>query len=167
MENKSEKQYTSLEWLKVYNEELGKIKDVSPLLLVLCVSAGIEFIGKLLSTDDIDNGNKCNIKFEDALDNFSSLNKYKGKNLYDLVRCGLAHRIGVKKGITLSSSKESDLESMPIRLNTNQFYEDFSQAVEDAQTSSLIVNSIATLPYISVNEFSETGSTITFLEDLQ
>ena len=66
MENKSEKQHTGLEWLKVYNEELGKIKDVSPLLLVLCVSAGIEFIGKLLSTDDIDNGNKCNIKFEDV-----------------------------------------------------------------------------------------------------
>ena len=167
MENKSEKQHTGLKWLKVYNEELGKIKDVSPLLLVLCVSAGIEFIGKLLSTDDIDNGNKCNIKFEDALGKFASLKKYESKDFYHLVRCGLAHRIGVKEGIILSPSQESDLESKPIRLNTNQFYKDFSQAVEDAQTSSLIVNPIATLPYISVNEFSETGSTITILEYLQ
>lgn len=163
MKHQNEKRRSGLQWLKEYNEELKKIKDTSPLLLVLCVCTGIEFIGKLLSEDDIDDHRNCKVKFEKALSEFPSLKKYKERNLYDLVRCGLVHRIVVKKGIIISPSNGTDMESATKRLNVYDFYVDFSRAVEDAQNKTDWPNQSATSEYIAVNNMSETGTTETLI----
>lgn len=167
MSETNEKSFTCVQWLEEYAKELAKIKDSSPFLLVLGVSAGIEFLGKLLRTDDLDDSNDCKGKFEQALSNFPSLQKYQGHELYKLVRCGLAHRAAVKEGIILSDSASTDLNSNPIILNTSLFYEDFRQAVEEAQKKTDWPNPAAKSPYISVLNDSETGSTTTILNYIQ
>ncbi len=161
METESETTFTGIEWLKKYCEDLENIKTHSPLLTVLGVSAGIEFLGKLLSTDPIDSGNDCKNKFENALAEFESLNKYQNKNLYGLVRCGLAHRICIKDGVILSPSKDNDLDSDTFILNPSSFLSDFVKAVKTAQSKKDWPNSIATTSYVSVNKDAETGSTPT------
>ncbi|MDO4991638.1 MAG: hypothetical protein Q4E26_01630 [Prevotellaceae bacterium] len=55
------------------------------------------------------------------------------------------------------------MESATKRLNVYEFYEDFSQAVEDAQNKTDWPNQFATSEYIAVNNMSETGTTETFL----
>lgn len=153
--------YTCVQWLNEYKKEVEKIKDQSPFLMVLCISACIEFLGKLLGTDSLDSNNGCSKKFEDALFHFESLKKYYGKDFYHLIRCGLAHRASVKEGIILSTEKETKLDETPIILNTNEFYCDFAKAVEEVQTKNDWPNISATMNYVSVTDNSDTGSTRT------
>ena len=153
------KTYSCVEWLNYYKTEIEKIKASSPFLTVLCISAGIEFLGKLLYNDSLDSGN-CNTKFNEALKNFESLNKYEDKKIYDLVRCGLAHRISVKEGVVVSTDKPSDLDNIPIVLNVNEFWEDFSKAVDEAQSKSDWKHSNANTDYVTVDN-NATGSTFT------
>lgn len=154
---------TGLQWLKAYKDDIAKIKDSSPFLMVLCISAGIEFLGKLLSKAPIDNGDKCSEKFEAAMCKFESLKKYSNKNFYNLIRCGLAHRVSVKEGIILTRGEKTKLDNDPIMLNVYEFFNDFEIAVNEAQIITEWANSIATTNYVSINETSETGSTITML----
>ena len=155
--------FTCVQWLKEYQKEVEKIKEHSPFLMVLCISACIEFLGKLVGADPLDSNNECGKKFEDALTHFESLKKYSGKNFYHLVRCGLAHRASVKEGIILSTEEVNKLDETPIILNTNDFYEDFTKAVEEAQSKNDWQNPSATMNYVSVTDNSETGSTKTIL----
>lgn len=159
--------FTGIKWLNSYKEEIRKIKDHSPLLSVLCISAGIEFLGKLLCDEPLDSKTKCEEKFNKALSTFASLNKYDDKDLYHLIRCGLAHRISVKEGIILDPSHESQLEdSVPIRINPNRFFEDFEKAVEEAQEKKDWPNSAATDEYVTVTTNAETGTTVTIINYL-
>lgn len=154
-----EKTYSCVEWLDYYKKEIEKIKESSPFLSVLCIAAGIEFLGKLLSTDSIDNGN-CREKFNNALREFDTLTEYADKNLYDLVRCGLAHRISVKEGIILSIEQSTNLNSLPIVLNVNSFFEAFAKAVEEAQAKTEWKFPDANTSYVTINN-DTTGSTFT------
>lgn len=158
--------FTCIQWLKKYQEEIAKIKEHSPFLMVLCISAGIELMGKLLSPDDLDDGNGCNGKFEGALKQFDSLKKYKDKDLYHLVRCGLAHRVSVKENIILSKELENDLDASPIVLNTNSFFEDFSKAVDDAQVFTGWAHQAATSDYVSITS-DLTGLTPTIINYIE
>lgn len=160
----SETKFNCVEWLQNYKEDIRKIKDISPFLTVLGVSVGIEFIGKLLSAEDLDSGGSCNIKFEKALSEFESLKKYAEKDFYSLIRCGLAHRVSPKKNIILSSKSDSDLSAEPIILNSNSFFEDFSSAVEEAQSKTDWENPEANIEYVTIREDTDTGMTQTFVE---
>ena len=162
MNKKEGTEYSCVEWIQVYQKELEKIKGHSQLLLTLGVSAGIEFLGKLLHNDDLDDGNNSSGKFEIALSSFTSLQKYSGKELYNLVRCGLAHRVSMKEGIILSPSENTDLDNTPKVLNTNQFFIDFAQAVKDAQKKTDWPNPNATTKYVYVSKDSNTGSTTNY-----
>ena len=157
----NEKTFNCVQWLEQYANEVKKIKDVSPFLTVLAISAGIEFLGKLLDDDDLDDSNDCGKKFEDALKAFSSLQKYQNKNLYKLVRCGLAHRTSVKEGIVLDPINDSNLDTRPIVLNPVEFYTDFKSAVDDAQKRTSWPNAAVTQDYVSVISDNVTGSTKT------
>ena len=159
----AETTFTCIQWLQKYKEELEKIKDSSPFLLMLGISAGIEFMGKLLYIDPLDDGNNCGDKFEKALSEFDSLKKYSGKNLYSLIRCGLAHKISVKEGIVLSKESKSKLNEIPIVINTNVFFDDFVIAVDDAQEKKKWANKAATQNYVIVKNETDTGVTATFL----
>ena len=155
--------FTCVQWLNEYRKEVEKIKDHSPYLMVLCIAACIEFLGKLLRNESLDSGNNCGQKFEDALSYFESLKKYSGKNFYNLIRCGLAHRASVKEGVVLSKEKESKLDETPVILNINEFYNDFVIAVEEAQSKTDWPNPSATMDYVSVTDNSETGATKTII----
>ena len=96
-------------------------------------------------------------------DFFESLKKYSGKNFYNLIRCGLAHRASVKEGVVLSKEKESKLDETPVILNINEFYNDFVIAVEEAQSKTDWPNPSATMDYVSVTDNSETGATKTII----
>ena len=153
--------FTCVEWLGYYKDEVQKIKDVSPFLSVLCIAAGIEYMGKLLRTDPLDRGDDSSGKFEQALKSFKSLNKYAGKGLYNLIRCGLAHRITVKENVILTRIDETQLDDSPIIINVNTLVMDFIEAVKDAQSKTDWENPNTHNPYVTINDESETGSTIT------
>lgn len=155
----AEHDFSCVEWLDYYKNEIEKIKETSPLLSVLCIAAGIEFLGKLLSTDPLDAGN-CGGKFDEATKTFNSLNKYVDKKLYDLVRCGLAHRISVKDNIILSTDQPTNLDNIPIVLNVDSFFSDFVKAVEEAQSKQDWGNPNANTSYVTIDE-NTTGSTYT------
>ena len=159
----AESTFSCVQWLTRYKEEIAKIKESSPFLSVLCISAGIEFLGKLLYEDSLDNGNGCGEKFNKALENFTSLNKYANKNLYNLIRCGLAHRISVKEDIKLDPNHESQLDTTPIIINPNKFFDDFAIAVDEAQTKTDWLNPNALRPYVTIKDNSETGATATMI----
>lgn len=156
-----EKEFTCIEWIKYYKEEVEKIVDYSPFLSILCISAGIEYMGKLLSVAPLDDGTGCSGKFENALSSFESLRKYEGKDLYNLIRCGLAHRISVKEGIVLSTTSQNQLDNSPLTINVKSFFDDFVKAVEEAQSKTDWSNPDAQKPYMTINNDSETGSTLT------
>ena len=157
------KTFSGIQWLSYYLGEIEKIKDASPFLAMLGISAGIEYLGKLLSTNTQDGRNDCNGRFERALTEFNSLKKYCNKNLYHLLRCGLAHSINVEEGIILSREQHSNLNTSPIIINTDEFYIDFEKAVEEAQEKANWPNSTATHGYVTIVNQSETGATETFL----
>ena len=131
--------------------------------MMLGVSAGIEFMGKLLDTAPLDDKYNCETKFERALTEFDSLKKYAGKQIYNLIRCGLAHRVSVKEGIVISNEKESNLDEIPIVINTNGFFDDFAKAVDDAQVKKNWANTATAQDYVTVKKEADTGMTATFL----
>jgi hypothetical protein len=158
-----EETFNCIQWLQYYKGEIERIKDASPFLTILGISAGIEFLGKLLSTDSLNDGSNCGHKFEDALSTFTSLRRYSGKNLYHLVRCGLAHRISVQEGIVLSSERNSDLDAHPIVINTNEFYNDFVEAINEAQRKNDWANPFAMQNYVTLLNRTDTGMTANYL----
>lgn len=161
MEENKVKNFTAVEWLIEYRNELRNILGASKFITALGVSSGIEFIGKFLSTDSLDSGSNCGAKFESALNEFDSLKKYSGKNLYKLLRCGLAHRAGLGEGILLSESDKTSLDTTPMTLNVPQFYEDFSEAVDLARKRKKWPNTEVLSPYLTVTEQNTTGATAT------
>lgn len=121
-------------------DELGTMIDPHPYLSFDVMATGIEFLGKCIKAD-LDEWNPKTIpsktSFNDAINSIPSLQKYapllNSHDLYDSLRCGLAHTIAPKIKITLSSKGEMGhmVEvNGRINLKAEDFYSDFKSACE-------------------------------------
>ena len=155
-----EEKFTRLEWLKHYSEHIGNIIDSEPFLSMVCLSVGIEFLGKLYCDDKAISRYSSREIYESALTHFESLKKYTKMNLYKLVRCGLAHGLSIEEEIVVTTTEETLLSSIPIKLNVKQFYEDFNHAIAEAE-KSVKTSDVMSNDYVSVIDGQVTGRTAT------
>lgn len=157
-----EQKFNYLEWLDYYRDEIGKIKDYSPLLATSCICSGIEYIGWLLSEDPFGTEGKSRDYFNNAIKKMESLKKYEPMNLYSVIRCGLAHCISTKDGVVLSSERETATGCI-LTINVNVLFEDFCAAVESIKDD--YKNPVAQDYYVSIIDETSTGTTMTFINN--
>jgi hypothetical protein len=113
---------------------IGRLVDEHPFQAFILMATGIEFLGKCLNEGEWDTSNQSRDDFNAALDKLDSLGKYKEiENLYNKLRCGLAHLGIPKTGLTLCPDK-NNLEANPILLGCKEFYEDFKAACTEITT---------------------------------
>ena len=102
--------------------QIGNIKDNHPYFAFLLMAVGIEFLGRCQSANDWNDRSGSQTYFNEGLD-VAPLQKYKTRypNLYNQLRCGLAHAYH-PDGIILSDKAGiSDI-------NCEEFYTDFVRA---------------------------------------
>ncbi len=109
-------------------KEIGELVETHPFQAFTLMATGIEFLGKCLNESKWDTSNQSSDDFKAAVEKLGSLEKYKDiENLYNKLRCGLAH-LGIPKiGVTLSPDKNI-LDANPIILGCKDFFDDFKSA---------------------------------------
>lgn len=121
--------------------EIGEIKNDHPYLAFSLICEGIEFLGKMKSSDLWGKIFVSKKHFINALKQYNSLNKYYEKNdsLYKVIRCGLCHGLRLspqnsKCKYYLCQDKKFSYTTKDgnkiIYLGINQLYNDFKEACE-------------------------------------
>jgi hypothetical protein len=142
--------------------------DPHPYLSFIVMATGIEFLGKCIKTD-LDEWNPRGIRsstsFEDAVKNIPSLQRYAplltSHNLFDSLRCGLAHSIAPKIKITLSSKKElAHMVGINGRTNlkVEDFYNDFKSACEYVIDTDFPTNNKMNQDFLIVPDSQTSGT---------
>jgi len=123
--------------------QVGEVVDTIPYMAFVVMGIGIEYLGKCLTKEKLQDEEKSRERFEDAISTIPALSKYKpftGKgnkfDLYSSLRCGLAHAAAPKYPIKLSSKNEEahlTIHDNGNRLNLRceDFYDDFKRACEE------------------------------------
>lgn len=132
--------WTPKEFIKiVLINELQLIVETRPYHSFLLIASGIEFLGKAIHPEhgDWDLKNKSRQTFKFALKNIPSLKKYHSientYNLYDSLRCGMAHGFAPKGKVTLSCKEQKphlQEDHGRINLKIEEFYRDFVEACQ-------------------------------------
>lgn len=124
---------------KVLIEEIGDIKDPHPYLAFPLICEGIEFLGKMNSPDSWEGRYLSKKHFNEALNQYDSLNKYKHTNLYEIIRCGFCHGLRPSSGNGKCEYYLCQDIKPPYRtkdgkkiifISINQLYNDFKEACE-------------------------------------
>lgn len=102
------------------------------------IATGIEFLGACLDPYKFEDSHHSKARFINAINTFSSLNKYAKFNLYDKLRCGMCHVLLPKLGLKLAREC-SELSQNSDTLYIGSFYYDFRNACSEllAQNSTL------------------------------
>lgn len=145
-------------------DELEKVVGVSPWLSFICISSGIEFLGKCIDAanpSDWNVGSRSPLDFKAAINMLNALTKYRlllsrqDVNLYKALRCGLIHAYAPTGGISLShGTKESPNiigSTGPINLNADELYADFKAACEEVINMSFSDPNKMNVPKLYVN----------------
>lgn len=106
--------------------KIGEIKDDQPYFAFVLMAIGIEFLGKCQNNvSDWNYYTKGQPKrdFNKGM-KLAPLKKYKSRNLYDSLRCGLAHSLSTK-GLALSDKKNKK------SISCDEFYADFVAACNE------------------------------------
>ena len=112
-------------------KEIGELVENHPFQAFTLMATGIEFLGKCLNENEWDTPSQGSSDFNSAIEKLDHLVKYKEiKNLYDKLRCGLAHLCVPKAGIELCPN-HNELKTYPIILGCRDFYEDFKEACNE------------------------------------
>ena len=138
------KKLTIKEQIDNYFEGIEQIKKEFPYHAFVLLVPMIEFLGKCLNTDDMENSsNGGTADFNAALKNYASLKPYDSqfnrndaKALYGILRCGLLHSLFFKEGISLDSGS-NDFDKNIIGLES--FYNDIKTAWNDAKSGAVEV----------------------------
>lgn len=118
--------------------EIRSILKEHPFLAMSLMSIGVEFLGKCLkynSVDEIKNKGDHESKknFNYAIENLNAFKEYqnliqsKDIELYNNLRCGFVHNFMVKDEIILQASK-NDFNTKPITIGVGNFFDDFFKA---------------------------------------
>lgn len=129
---------------QVLINELVDVVKASPWLGFICISSGIEFLGKCLDTDYPTNWNQSGQSrknFKEAIEKLNALSKYRqllsrpNFDLYSEFRCGLVHACAPKDNVSLSHGTEEKptiiTQSGEINFNADELYNDFKIACEE------------------------------------
>ena len=119
-----EKTYTVQEFIEeCLIADIGKLKSEYPYFAFLLLATGIEFLGKCQNNNaDWQTTGQSESDFNTGLSLFPP--KYQGMDLYNNLRCGLAHAFIPDKGLRLSDVKGQDNTV----LSCEEFYDDFKAA---------------------------------------
>ena len=119
-----EKTYTVQEFIgECLIADIDKLKGEYPYFAFLLMATGIEFLGKCQnSIADWQTTGQGKSDFKKGLSLFPP--KYQGMDLYNNLRCGLAHAFIPDKGLRLSDVKGQDNTV----LSCEEFYDDFKAA---------------------------------------
>ncbi len=121
---------------KCLKADIGEIIDNKKYyhaFALMCI--GIEFLGKCLNSHDIQIKGRSSEDFNNALDTYPSLIKYKGINdLYSVLRCGLLHSFLPKDGVKLTD-QDNDFSTNTI--GCTSLYSDFVEACDVAINNTL------------------------------
>lgn len=127
-------------------------------LAFVIMGVGIEYLGKCLTPAKDWQAGKSRTTFEKAVNTLEALAPYrrllKEYDLYDSLRCGLAHAAVPKFQITLSST-DAEAPHMyehngRINLRCESFYEDFKRACEEVIAKVFPTNDKMSKPFIMV-----------------
>ena len=143
---------------QVLINELADVVKTSPWLGFICISSGIEFLGKCIDTDYPENWNqsgRSRQNFKDAIEKINALSKYRqlltrpNFDLYSEFRCGLVHACAPKDNVSLSHGTEEKPtiigQTGEINFNADELFEDFKAACEE------LIN----MPFVQPNKMNE------------
>ena len=129
---------------QVLINELSAVVKTSPWLGFICISSGVEFLGKCIDKAYPTNWNQTGQSrqnFEDAIEKLNAFSKYRqlltrhNFDFYNEFRCGLVHTCAPKDNVSLSHGIEEKPtifgQTGEINFNADEFYEDFKSACEE------------------------------------
>ncbi|MBI3510737.1 MAG: hypothetical protein HY064_08735 [Bacteroidetes bacterium] len=124
--------------------ELAAVVKTSPWLGFICISSGMEFLGKCIDSNNPTGWNaECvsGPNFKNVIETLEAFKKYRpllsrpNFNLYREFRCGLVHACAPGDNVSLShgtDEKPTILEQTgEINFNADELYEDFKSACEE------------------------------------
>lgn len=143
-----------------FNRLLNEMEDVvnkHPFHAFALLAIMIEVLGKCLSPIDWQQGGNSQNDFNQALERYPSLQKYKGiPNLYSILRCGMVHALLLKSGVILVPDKNDIVNST---IGGKELYRDICQAWEDLKSRQVIPQKDLDANVMSVNG-NASGTTI-------
>lgn len=161
-----EKTYTLIEWLEELSNSIAKIGKTEPFCAIWLISCGIEFIGKYIPINGtVPKG--CRQRFDNAISNIPALREYKKYhgNLYNDLRCNLAHTVTPAKGLFLRAQGDNVFDKTNNRyvISFQKLNKDFANAILQLKEKKVpVVPGTLDNAYISVIEDNEgTGSAMT------
>lgn len=129
---------------QVLMNELAEVVKTSPWLGFICISSGIEFLGKCIDTDNSTDWNAERVSrknFKNAIQKLNALGKYRpllsrpNFDLYSEFRCGLVHACAPGNNVSLSHGTEEKPtiigQTGEINFNADELYDDFKSACEE------------------------------------
>lgn len=141
-------------------DKIGKLKDTEPYIAFLMMSIGIEFLGKCLNKKKKwDAENRSKKDFNLAIRSLESLKKYQSWDLYNKLRCGLAHTMMVKSGLKIKDKGTSTSTCV----SCEEFYNDFKTACEEVMNKPRLTKNLDADYFVETEQgdASITGSTAT------
>lgn len=148
-----EKTYTVQEFIgECLIKDIGRLKDEYPYFAFLLMAAGIEFLGKCLNEHvEWQTQGQSRPDFDTGISLFPP--KYHGMDLYNNLRCGLAHAFIPDKGLRLSDVKGQDNTV----LSCEEFYDDFKAACNKVMSGQVAmpVKKLSD-PFMNVKDDGET-----------
>jgi len=129
---------------QVLINELAEVVKTSPWLGFICISSGIEFLGKCIDNNNPTDWNAERVSkpnFRNAIENLNAFSKYKpllsrpNFDLYREFRCGLVHACAPGANVSLSHGTEEKPniigQTGEINFNADEVYADFKAACEE------------------------------------
>jgi hypothetical protein len=129
---------------QVLINEMAAVVKASPWLGFICISSGIEFLGKCIDANyptDWNQSGRSRHNFKDAIEKLNAFIKYRqllsrpNFDLYSEFRCGLVHACAPKGNVSLSHGTEEKPtiigQTGEINFNADELFEDFKAACEE------------------------------------
>ena len=140
-------------------KEIGEIKDRHPYFAFLLMAIGIEFLGKCRNASlEWNQTGRAKKDFNLGIKLFPQ--KYKTLDLYNKLRCGMAHSFAPQNGLQISNGSCRDSAF----ISCDDFYKDFTYACNKIVSEEIkMPNKKLNDTFLFVQDFGEisvSGSTI-------
>lgn len=128
--------------------------------LFILIAVGIEFLGAALDDEDWHKIGKSKDRFDNALNSYSSLKKYRDRNLYKIFRCGMAHVYIPNNGLGINMRVEggnhNGYSGNQLLLHIEDLFDDFKSACNelinniDNNSNSLILGKKSSVNILNI-----------------
>ncbi len=160
--------YLYRDFIKTISDDLNELSQVRDergwirfrYHLFILIAIGIEMLGAALDDEGWHEPKLSGKRFNSALEQIMSLQKYLDTDLFNQLRCGMAHVYLPRAGLGINTKEEGgehlEIKSGVRILHVEDLLEDFTSACDeviqniDGQTSSLDLKEKAKGPYLFV-----------------